>query len=89
MASNTFSWENPNGNANFPMVNSNGDRNFNWADNNRNENWRWLVAVSNCVYSPRLAGFVFVEACRSQPPSIFPTSSRCSERCTYFLVSIA
>lgn len=89
MISNTFSWVNPNGNANFPMVNENGNRNFNWADNNRNDNWLWLVEVSNCVYSPRFAGFVFAEACFNQPPSIFPISSSCSERCTYFLLSSA
>lgn len=70
------SWTNPNGNANFPYVNSNGNSNFNWTDNDFNGDWRWLVEVSNCIYSPRCAGFLFMSTCFCQPPSIFPASSR-------------
>jgi hypothetical protein len=40
------SWEDPDGDAVFPMVRSDGDRDFRWADSIRHERWRWLVAVS-------------------------------------------
>ncbi len=59
MTSGTYSWTNPNGNANFPYVNTDGDSNFNWTDNDFNDNWRWLVLASNSCSSPPRRGFFY------------------------------
>lgn len=41
------------------------------------------------VHSPPFAGFSFVDACLCQPPSIFPISSKCSDKAINFLLSNA
>jgi hypothetical protein len=85
-------WRNLNGNRNVVCLNrDDAKRNadLNWFENDWNDNWRF-AAVRNSLYFPVIAGGVFSDIVFTdpiQPPSIFPISSKCSERIIYFLLS--
>lgn len=62
--------------------------NFNWDDNNFNGNDRLLVP-RNYLLTPPSAGGVSFTCCFSQPPNIFPTSTRGTEIAANCLLSKA
>ena len=86
-------WRNPNGNRNVVCLNENDvkrNANLNWFENDWGDDWRF-AAVRNFLYFPAAVGGVFSDLEMTNPihpPSIFPISSKYSERIIYFLLSI-
>lgn len=80
------------GNRNVPNLwrdDSKRNLNLNWWDGDWNDNYRFLAVRYIYCFSRDVFSGVLFASWRFQPPSILPTSARCSDKWIYFLLSSA